>query len=159
MLEQKTQYCYIHQFNLVDNRVMRQELPPILPFHADFGSHLHRGSFVRRQHIGGIIYRLMYLTVMGIMVSKHRYFSTFWTVIQWPDCFVWLCLALVIVFCSISVLYVYMCVCGCASYCMRVPSGREERLSQLFRGNKLIINQSSIIIRTVSIDFLIACSL
>ena len=35
-------------------------------------------------------------------------------------------------------MYVCMHVCGCASYCMCVPSGRKERLSRLFRGNKQI---------------------
>jgi len=47
-------------------------------------------------------------------------------------------------------LYFILYVCGCTSYCICVvvlyivcvPSGREEWLSRLFRGNKQTINQS-----------------
>jgi len=78
---QETQYRYIHQFNLIDNHIMRWKLPPILPFHVDLNFHLCRGFFIRKGRIGGIICRLMYLTVMDIMDSKCRHFSIFWTMI------------------------------------------------------------------------------
>jgi len=38
---------------------------------------------------------------------------------------------------------------------MCVPSGREERLSRLFRGNELIINQS---VRAITKRGVVACT-
>jgi len=79
----------------------------------------------------------MHLTVMGIMDSKCRHFSIFWTMIDRLDFFVTI---ICVVFCSISVyvyVYLYVCMCVVVIYIVRmcVSSGREERLSQLFRGN------------------------
>jgi len=77
MLVKKIQYCYIHQLNLVDNRIMRPGLPHILPFHVDLDFHLRRDFFVVKVPIGGTICQLMGLTVMDIMDSERRRFGIF----------------------------------------------------------------------------------
>jgi len=53
-----------------------------------------------------------------------------------------LCMYMYVCMCICTYVYIcmYVCLCGCTLYCMCVPSGREEWLSRLFRGNKQIIN-------------------
>ena len=91
--------------------------------------------FIRKGHIGGIICQLMYLTVMGIMDSKHRHFGIFWTVIERPDCFV----TIICSYCCLIVtmcIYVYMCVVVLYIVCVCTPAGKSGSANCLEVTNK-----------------------